>query len=138
MVLLAGLRTKVIDKADITPTVSLIIAVHNAEKIIRTKIEDVLSLEYPREKLEVIVASDCSTDRTDAIVGEYKDRNVELVRLPERGGKTSAQNLAIGKASGEIIVFTDSYPQIERKSLRSIVRSFNDPRIGCVTSSGVL
>jgi len=134
IMLLARLRTKAVDKADIMPSVSLIIAVHNGEKIIRTKIEDVLALEYPREKLEVIVASDCSTDGTDAIVAEYEKRNVGLARLPERGGKTSAQNLAIRRASGEIIVFTDVYPQIERKSLKRIVRNFNDPRIGCVTS----
>lgn len=132
--LIARFRSKKVQKADIFPTISLIITVYNGEDIIRTKIENVLSIEYPQEKLQVMVASDCSTDDTDEIVAEYRDRNVELVRLTRRGGKTAAQNMAISRTSGGIIVFTDSYALVNKKSLKKIMRNFNDPSVGCVTS----
>ena len=131
---LARFRNKTVHKDDVFPTVSVIVAVHNGEETVRAKIENTLELDYPQERLQVIVASDCSTDRTDEIVSGYGDRHVELVRLPRRAGKTAAENIAIKKALGEIIVFTDCSALIERKSLARIVRNFNDPEIGCVTS----
>jgi cellulose synthase/poly-beta-1,6-N-acetylglucosamine synthase-like glycosyltransferase len=119
-------------RADINPTVSMIIAAFNEERDIVAKIENTLELDYPREKLEIIVASDCSTDRTDELVCEYRDRGVILHRQPARFGKTVAQNCAMRVSTGEILVFSDATTMYEPDALRKIVRSFADPEIGCV------
>ena len=128
--LLARLRPKPVDRAEITPPVSLIVAAHNEEKVIGQKIENSLALDYPN--LEIIVASDCSTDRTDEIVASYKDRGVRLYRQEERRGKTAACNGAARMAKGEVLVFTDATAMLRKDCLRTIVRNFNDPKVGCV------
>jgi cellulose synthase/poly-beta-1,6-N-acetylglucosamine synthase-like glycosyltransferase len=119
-------------RADITPRVSVIIAAHNEERDLAAKLENTLALDYPRDKLEVIVASDCSTDRTDDIVRSYAGRGVLLCRQPERRGKTACQNQAVEMASGDILVFSDATTRYEPSVLRQIVRSFADPTVGCV------
>ncbi len=131
---LSRLRNRPIRKADITPKVSVIIAAHNEERDIAAKIEKTLALDYPKERLEIIVASDCSTDRTDEIVRAYAESGVILFRQNERLGKTMAQNGAVEISSGEIIVFTDATTSYERDMLRKIVRSFADLQVGCVSS----
>ncbi|HEX8090601.1 MAG TPA: glycosyltransferase family 2 protein [Blastocatellia bacterium] len=123
--------------ADITPKISVIIAAYNEETDIARKIEETLALDYPPERLEVIVASDCSTDRTDEIVRGFADRGVILHRRPERLGKTSAQNHAMQVSTGEILVFSDATTRYEPDALRKIVRSFADPEVGCVTGNVV-
>jgi len=125
-------RVRPIGKADITPTVSMIITAYNEEKNIGQKIENALSLDYPKDKLEIIVASDCSTDKTDEIVLNYKDHGVILLRQPERGGKTAAQNTAVLHAKGEILLFSDATSVYETDAIRKIVRSFADPSVACV------
>ena len=134
LLLLAALRKQDVKKAAITPRVSFIIAAHNEARRIRTKLENTLELDYPRELLEVVVASDCSTDGTDEIVGEYAQAGVRLCRAPERRGKEHAQRLAVDAASGEILVFSDVATMLDRSGLRNIVQSFNDPTVGCVSS----
>lgn len=131
---LSRLRERPVRKRDITPTVSVIIAAYNEERDIATKIENTLALDYPSENLEIIVASDCSTDRTDDIVREYADRGVILHRQSERLGKTMAQNSAVEASSGEILVFTDATTAYQSDALRMIVRSFADAEVGCVSS----
>jgi cellulose synthase/poly-beta-1,6-N-acetylglucosamine synthase-like glycosyltransferase len=120
-------------KANITPSVSLIIAAHNEERDIRTKLENTFGLDYPREKMQVIVASDCSTDGTDAIVRGYEPRGVLLVRLPHRGGKTAALNEAVKRATGDILVFSDAPTLYRPDTIRKLVRNFADDSVGCVT-----
>ena len=123
---------KPIKKADIIPTVSIIIAAYNEEKNIGQKIENTLSLDYPSDKLEIIVTSDCSTDKTDETVLGYEDLGVILLRQPERGGKTAAQNMAVLHAKGEIILFSDATTVYKTDAIRKIVRSFADPDVACV------
>jgi cellulose synthase/poly-beta-1,6-N-acetylglucosamine synthase-like glycosyltransferase len=123
--------------AEITPKISVIIAAYNEERDIARKIEETLALDYPGEKLEIIVASDCSTDRTDEIVKGFADRGVILHRRPERLGKTSAQNHAVPVSTGEILVFSDATTRYEPDALRKIVRGFADPEVGCVTGNVV-
>ncbi len=118
-------------KAAITPKVSLIIAAHNEERDIAAKLENTLALDYPKEKLEIIVASDCSTDRTEEIVGGFAGRGVRLYRQAEHFGKTVAQNQAVKMSSGEILVFSDATTRYEPDALSKLVRSFADPRVGC-------
>jgi cellulose synthase/poly-beta-1,6-N-acetylglucosamine synthase-like glycosyltransferase len=118
--------------AEIRPTISVIIAAYNEERDIARKIENTLALDYPREKLEIIVASDCSTDGTDEIVKGYADRGVILHRRPERIGKSAAQNQAMRFSKGSVLVFSDATTMYERDTLEKIVRSFADPDVGCV------
>jgi cellulose synthase/poly-beta-1,6-N-acetylglucosamine synthase-like glycosyltransferase len=131
---LSRLRGRPVRPADITPTVSVIIAAYNEEQAIARKLEETIALDYPREKLEIIVASDCSTDRTDEIVRRFSDRGVILRRQSQRLGKTMAQNSAVERASGEILVFTDATTGYQPDALRKIVRSFADAEVGCVSS----
>ncbi|MFC1646260.1 glycosyltransferase family 2 protein [Candidatus Omnitrophota bacterium] len=119
-------------KSDIVPYVSLIIAAYNEEKSIANKIENSLNLDYPKSKLQIIVASDCSDDSTDKIVLSFKDRGVILVRQNKRLGKTSTQNQAVQFAKGEVILFTDATTRLRSDVIRKIVRNFADESVGCV------
>ena len=119
-------------RADITPRVSVIIAAYNEERDIKAKLKNTLALDYPRERMEIIVASDCSTDRTDEIVRRFRMQGVILYRQPDRFGKTVAQNRAVKASSGEILVFSDATTMYEPDAIRKIVRSFADPEVGCV------
>jgi cellulose synthase/poly-beta-1,6-N-acetylglucosamine synthase-like glycosyltransferase len=123
--------------ADITPSLSIIIAAYNEEKDLARKLDETLALDYPKDKLEIVVASDCSTDRTDDIVRGYAQAGVILHRRPRRLGKTSAQNHAVGASSGEILIFSDATTHYEPDALRKLVRSFADPRVGAVTGTVV-
>jgi cellulose synthase/poly-beta-1,6-N-acetylglucosamine synthase-like glycosyltransferase len=117
---------------EFVPSISLIIAAYNEEKVIGRKIEESLALDYPKDKLEIIVASDASTDGTDAIVKSFVHKGVILVRQAERKGKTSAQNLAFSKSTGEVLVFSDATTLLEKDVLRKLSRYFIDFRVGCV------
>src|SRR5215813_2194624 len=128
---------RIVRKAKIIPSLSIIIAAYNEEQDIARKIEETLALEYPKEKLEIIVASDCSNDRTDEIVRRYSEQGVILHRRPERLGKTSAQNHAVKIATREILIFSDATTYYEKDALRQIVRSFADPEVGAVTGNVV-
>jgi len=119
--------------ASITPPVTLIISAYNEGEIIRAKIENSLTLDYPRELLEMIVVSDCSDDDTEAIVREYANRGVRLLRMEKRGGKTLGLNAAVPQATGEIIIFSDANAMYHRLATRRLVRNFADTTVGCVT-----
>jgi len=121
-----------IRRDDITPRVSVIIAAYNEERDIEAKLKNTLALDYPQSRMEIIVASDCSTDRTDKIVRGFGSQGVILRRQPERLGKTVAQNRAAKTATGEILVFSDATTMYEPDAIRKIVRSFADPEVGCV------
>ncbi len=116
---------------DYQPNVSLIIAAYNEEAVIGEKIENSLRLDYPKDKLEIIVFSDASTDRTDEIVKSYADRGVKLLRIEGRKGKTYCQNEAIKAAQGEILVFSDANSMYEPDAIKKLVRNFADPSVGC-------
>ncbi len=132
LIFLSYLFPKQTRRADITPRLSLIITARNEESDIRAKLENALSLDYPRERYEIIVASDCSTDRTDDIVRSFADRGVILYREKRHYGKTITQSQAVKHSTGEILVFSDATTHYENKALRAIVRPFADPEIGCV------
>ena len=125
-------------KAAALPSVSIIIAARNEADKIRRKIERSLALDYPSERLEIIVASDASDDGTDDIVREYAGRGVRLVRAPQRKGKEHAQGLALTAARGDVIVMTDAATLLETGALRSLVQNFADPSIGAVSSEDLL
>jgi glycosyltransferase involved in cell wall biosynthesis len=127
-------RNLPVKKGNITPTVSFIITAYNEEKRIREKIENALKQEYPRDRLEIIVASDRSDDRTDEIVRCFESNGVRLVRAGERGGKEAAQKLAVDVAAGEILVFSDVATLLPPDGITNIVKNFHDPTVGCVSS----
>jgi glycosyltransferase involved in cell wall biosynthesis len=127
-------RSRSIIKKPISPNVSLIITAYNEEDRIHDKLENTLQLDYPSDKLEFIVASDCSSDRTDEIVRTYGSRGVKLVRAPQRMGKEHAQKLAFESARGEVLVFSDVGTILKPDALQKIVANFADPSVGCVSS----
>jgi hypothetical protein len=112
--------------------VSLIIACRNEERRIEHKLENALAIRYAA--LEILVASDASDDRSEAIVARFAERGVRLVRSAERRGKEHAQHLAVEAASGEILVFSDAGTDTPPDSIDHIVESFRDPRVGAVSS----
>ncbi|HEX8649780.1 MAG TPA: glycosyltransferase family 2 protein [Pyrinomonadaceae bacterium] len=132
LVMVSTLRGRAVKRGDFTPTVSIIITAYNEERDLAAKLENTLALDYDRNKLEVIVASDCSTDRTDEIAREFAPRGVRLHRQSVRLGKTAAQNAAIEQAKGEVILFSDATTLYQPDVLRLMSRSFADPAVGCV------
>ena len=137
LMLLSKLRGKPVRRSDSTPPVTVIIAAYNEERDIAQKLENTLALDYPKSKLEVLVTSDCSSDRTDEIVRSFSDRGVRLHRQEERLGKTAAQNAAVEKATGEILLFSDATTHYEPDVLRRLVPAFADDTVGCVTGNVV-
>jgi cellulose synthase/poly-beta-1,6-N-acetylglucosamine synthase-like glycosyltransferase len=117
--------------ADIRPSVSMVIAAHNEAASIGAKLENVLSLEYPPDRLEVLIASDGSDDGTDQIVERYAHRRVRLLSLP-RQGKAPALNAAVGAARGEILVFSDANSLYAQDAIVALMRPFADPLVGGV------
>ncbi len=114
------------------PYVSIVIPVYNEEKIIGTKIENTLGLQYPAEKVEVVIISDASNDKTGQIVKQYSDR-IRFLSLFSRQGKASALNAGVNAANSEIIVFSDASIMLDPKALKNIVAPFGDKNIGCVS-----
>jgi len=117
---------------DQLPTVTLIIAAYNEAMVIKKKIENTLAIDYPKDKLQVIVFSDGSTDHTDAIVKSYSSVGIELMRIEGRVGKTECQNQVIVQATGEIVVFSDANSMYDWQAIKNLVRNFSDDKIGCV------
>lgn len=122
-----------IQKGDIEPNVTFLITAYNEEKNIREKLKNTLSLDYPIERLEIIVASDSSEDRTEEIVREFTDKGVILHRVEGRVGKTETQNQTLTIAKGDIIIFSDATTKYKKDAIRKIVRNYNDPSIGAVS-----
>lgn len=131
---LAQVRPKRLQKAEVTPPLSFIITAHNEAALLAAKLENTLGLDYPKDRLQVIVASDCSTDATDDIARGFAGRGVELVRSPERRGKEHAQGLALAAARGEVLVFSDAGTRVPREAVRRLAANFADPSVGCVSS----
>jgi cellulose synthase/poly-beta-1,6-N-acetylglucosamine synthase-like glycosyltransferase len=117
------------------PQVTVITAAYNEQAHIAATVDNKLAQDYPADKLDVIVVSDCSADRTDDIVREIaaRDPRVQLLRNATRSGKTMGLNLAIPRARGEIVVFADANSIYRPDAIRKLVRNFADPKVGYVT-----
>lgn len=124
-------RPPVIDEFEL-PAVSLLIAAYNEEAEIEKRIESALQMDYPKDKLEIVVASDGSTDATAALVRRFADRNVRLLDYPQRRGKAAVINAAFAEVKGAIIMLSDANTHTESSAVRKIVRWFRDPRVGVV------
>ena len=116
------------------PSVTIIITAYNEESRIRKKIENTLAIIYPKEKLQIVIASDGSTDATNQIAESYNNSGIELFNIKNRAGKENAQKEALKIAIGEVIVFTDVATILQPSSIEKIVSNFADPSVGCVSS----
>jgi len=128
-------RHRPVYQENITPSVTLIISAYNEAGVIRAKLQNTLSLDYPPEQFEFIVVSDASSDGTDAIVESFAGRGVKLVRMCERQGKTAGLNTALQHARGEIVVFSDANILYRKDAIGRLVRNFADASVGCVTGN---
>jgi glycosyltransferase involved in cell wall biosynthesis len=133
MAALARLRPRPVRREDVTPSVAVVVSAHDEEDVIARRVENLLALDYPPELLQIVVASDGSTDRTDEIVEEIAAREprVRLLRCP-REGKVAAQHRAVRETSGEVLAFTDANTEWRPNALRTLVRNLADPEVGYV------
>ena len=134
LVILIGLvKNKKVKKGAYAPRVTILIAAYNEEKSIDATLRNKLELDYSKEKLEIIVISDDSTDRTDEIVKQYESEGIKFLRQTPRAGKTSALNMAVREASGEVLVFSDANSIWAQDALIKLMSNFFDPKVGYVT-----
>jgi len=136
LLLLRGrVRPRPFATADIEPTVSVIVAAHDEQAAIGERLDNLLALDYPAARLEIVVASDGSTDRTVALA-RLREPLVRVLDLP-RVGKAAALGAAVAETRGEILVFTDANSAYERDAVRRLVRPFADPSVGGVAGNQV-
>ena len=131
LLLIRGVLRRPVAKSQITPPMTLVIAAHNEVRAIGEKIDNVLALDYPAERLEVIIASDGSDDGTNDLVLAYADQNVRLVDQP-RQGKVPTLNAGVAEATGEILVFTDANSMLAKATLSALASCFADENVGAV------
>ncbi|HEU4522575.1 MAG TPA: glycosyltransferase family 2 protein, partial [Thermoanaerobaculia bacterium] len=129
--IISRFRSRPVREADVHPRATFIIPAYNEERTIGRKIENTLSLDYPADRIEVLVVSNGSTDRTNEIVSGWSDPRVRLIALPQPG-KMAALNEGARAATGEVLIFTDADFYLDQHSLRVIARKFADPEVGGV------
>lgn len=132
LALARGRRSRPGEPPERFPSITLIISVFNEESCIAAKLDNCLELDYPADRLEILVVSDASTDRTDAIAEGYAEKGIRLLRMEHRGGKTLGLNAAVERAGSEIVVFSDANAMYRPDSLRALVAPFSDPGVGAV------
>ncbi len=119
------------------PLVSIVVPAYNEENQIGGAIEALLAQDYPAARMQIVVVSDASTDSTDRIVAAYSTRGVELLRMPERGGKTKGENAASALLRGEIVVNTDSSIRLHPAAIRELASRMEDPGVGVASGRDV-
>lgn len=127
-----------IRKANLTPSVSILIAAHNEAAVLARKLKNLAELNYPKELLEILVVSDGSTDETERIVKTATNPRLRALLLPYHFGKVVALNRGIAAATGDVIVFMDARQEIETDAVAKLVRNFSDPSVGCVSGELML
>jgi cellulose synthase/poly-beta-1,6-N-acetylglucosamine synthase-like glycosyltransferase len=132
------LHPRPVRQEPLIPSVSIIIAVHNGAALLRQKVDHLLSLDYPRGRMEIVIISDGSTDGTNEILKEFTDSSISSIRCSEHCGKAAALNMGMKRATGEILVFCDIRPRIEIPALRILLSNFADSSVGCVAGELVL
>jgi cellulose synthase/poly-beta-1,6-N-acetylglucosamine synthase-like glycosyltransferase len=125
------------DNSFVWPEVTVTVPVFNAVSTIGTTLEGLLKLDYPRDRVQLLVLSDASTDGTDAVVAGFASRGVELLRAPERRGKTAGENAALASARGEILVNVDATVVVPPDSLKHLVAAFQDPTVGVASGRDI-
>lgn len=131
----AKFYSRPVQKAAITPSLTLLIPVYNEGDVIRQKLENSISLDYPADRFEVLVVNDGSDDDTPEILEEFASRGVKVIHQPQRQGKMAGVNTGFEHASGEIVVLSDASPIYETDALRLLVESFADETVGVVVGT---
>jgi cellulose synthase/poly-beta-1,6-N-acetylglucosamine synthase-like glycosyltransferase len=119
------------------PFVSITLAAYNEEKVLGATLRTLLEVDYPHDRRQIIVVSDASTDRTDSIARSFEEQGVELLRLPQRSGKTAAENASRARIRGEIVVNTDASVRVAPDALKPLVAVFRDPTVGVASGRDV-
>ena len=120
------------------PLVSILIVAHNEESLIASRLDNLLAIDYPKERLQLVVASDGSTDRTNPIVREYSSRHIQLLDFPDRMGKPAVLDSTVHTLAGDIVVLSDANSMMDPQSVRKLVRWFADARVGVACGEIVL
>ncbi|MEX0902949.1 MAG: glycosyltransferase family 2 protein [Pseudohongiellaceae bacterium] len=134
----AALGRRPVARADILPAVSVLVIVHNEENCIEDRIQNLLDLDYPRERLEIVIASDASTDNTVPLAQRFQNATVKVIPFSAHRGKPSVLNQLVPVLEGEIAVLMDVRQRVERSALRALVSNFCDPRVGAVSGELIL
>jgi biofilm PGA synthesis N-glycosyltransferase PgaC len=133
LVIAGTLFNRPVNKSPIVPSISIVISVWNEEDVIERKIQNLLGLDYPPEKMEILIGSDGSDDRTNAIVQSIKDPRLILIERNQRRGKMATINELVAAAKHEVIVFNDARQEIAKDALRRLAANLADPAVGCVS-----
>ncbi|HMG36801.1 MAG TPA: glycosyltransferase family 2 protein [Blastocatellia bacterium] len=136
--LIARFRPRPVIKSAIYPRVTVVLACYNEAGRVVSRIANLLASDYPREKLEVIVVSDGSTDQTVAKAQKMASSSVKVLSYYPRLGKAEALNRGIASSGGEIVVFADARQRFDREAIRQLVSNFADPTVGAVSGSLLL
>jgi cellulose synthase/poly-beta-1,6-N-acetylglucosamine synthase-like glycosyltransferase len=120
------------------PSVSILISAYNEEAVIERKIQNLLELDYPKEKLEILIGDDGSADKTAEIVEQYKDQGITLIKAPQNAGKAAMLNRLQKEASGEILLFCDANTMLFPNVVRKLTAPFKDKKIGCACGHLIL
>jgi cellulose synthase/poly-beta-1,6-N-acetylglucosamine synthase-like glycosyltransferase len=134
----AAVRRRPVRRAPFEPAISVLVPAYNEVEVIAATLEALLAQDYPKDRLQILVVSDCSSDGTDDVVRSYADRGVELLRQAERGGKALGLNAAVRQARGDVLVFCDANARFAPDALRNLAQNFADPAVGYVTGQLVL
>lgn len=119
------------------PSITISVPVYNEARQIRELLESLVALDYPRDRIQILIISDCSNDGTDEIVREYASRGVELLRVADRRGKTAAEQAAHPHIRGDLVLNTDASIRIKPNAVKALVRWFRDPTVGVATGRDV-
>lgn len=125
-------RRASLSSPDSWPEVSIIISAFNEENVIARRIENCLALEYPKNRLEIIIGSDGSTDKTVEIARRFETKNVKVLDFPQNRGRSQVHNDCVEEAKGEIIFFTDADTLYKPDCLKKMVACYSDPAVGAV------
>lgn len=131
-------RKRDLDESDELPTVSILISAFNEEAVIERKIQNILELDYPKDKLEVLIGDDGSADRTAEIIASYADQGITLVKAPKNAGKAAMLNRLHGIAKNDILLFCDANTMFFPNVVRKLVQPFKDKKIGCACGHLIL
>lgn len=131
-------RKRTLDPSDELPTVSILISAFNEEAVIERKIQNILEIDYPKDKLEVLIGDDGSADRTAEIIARYADQGITLVKAPKNAGKAAMLNRLNGIAKNDILLFCDANTMFFPNVVRKLVQPFKDKKIGCACGHLIL
>ena len=138
LLILSRFFKKPVVQNDILPEVNLLICAYNEDDVIEQKIKNSFALDYPDEKINIIIASDGSTDRTNELVRAYECERLVLMAYPERCGKMGVINKTVPKLSGEIIIFSDANTMYKKDAVQKLVRNFYDSSVGAVSANVII